>query len=61
MKTHLNVLKIATLIAGFSIASGVSYADDDDIAETKTIAAAAGLITLEQATEKALYFTCSRS
>lgn len=43
------------LIAGsVMLLSGPALADEDDVAEAKAIAAAANLISIEQATEKAL-------
>lgn len=43
------------LIAGSAmLLCGPAFADEDDVAEAKAIAAAANLISIEQATEKAL-------
>lgn len=54
MKTFPDTFKTLTLIAGMAVLSGPAFADDDDLAEAKAIATAAGLMTVEQATEKAL-------
>lgn len=47
-------VKAIVVAAGIAAISGPAFADADDLAEAKAIAAAAGLMTVEQATEKAL-------
>ena len=54
MNIHTNSLKAIAFAAGLAVLSSPVFADDDDIAEAKAIAAAAGLLSIEQATEKAL-------
>ena len=54
MNIHPKSLKAIALAAGLTVLSSPVFADDDDIAEAKAIAAAAGLLSIEQATEKAL-------
>jgi uncharacterized membrane protein YkoI len=47
-------LKTLVIAAGIATMSGTALADDDDVAEARAISAAAGLMSIEQATEKAL-------
>lgn len=47
-------VKAIVVAAGIAGITSPAFADDDDLAEAKAIAAAAGLLTVEQATEKAL-------
>jgi uncharacterized membrane protein YkoI len=47
-------LKTLVIAAGIAALSGTAFADDDDVAEARAISAAAGLMSIEQATEKAL-------
>ncbi|HZV62295.1 MAG TPA: PepSY domain-containing protein [Methylophilaceae bacterium] len=54
MNTFPNTFKTIVIAAGVAALSSPAFADDDDVTEAKAIAAAAGLMTLEQATEKAL-------
>jgi uncharacterized membrane protein YkoI len=54
MKPTTNIFKTVLVAGTFAVFSGAVSADDDDIAEARAIAGAAGLISLEQATEIAL-------
>jgi uncharacterized membrane protein YkoI len=55
MNRFPNCFKATIIAVGVALSSGGSaFADDDDVAEAKAIAAAAGLMSIEQATEKAL-------
>jgi uncharacterized membrane protein YkoI len=54
MNHHSNSLKAIAFAASLAVLSSPVFADDDDVAEAKAIAAAAGLLSIEQATEKAL-------
>lgn len=54
MKTSLKTISPVVIAMGTFLLSGPAFADEDDLAEAKAIAAAANLMTVEQATEKAL-------
>lgn len=54
MKTSLKTISPVVIAMGAFLLSGPAFADEDDLAEAKAIAAAANLMTVEQATEKAL-------
>lgn len=54
MNTFPNAFKTIVIAASVATLSSHAFADDDDLAEAKAIATAAGLMTVEQATEKAL-------
>jgi uncharacterized membrane protein YkoI len=54
MNTFPIALKTIVIAAGIAVLNSPAFADDDDLAEAKVIATAAGLMAVEQATEKAL-------
>ena len=54
MNTFPKASNIIVIAASIATLSSPAFADDDDLAEAKAIATAAGLMTVEQATEKAL-------
>lgn len=55
MNKHFKTTQRMLLLGGAALLlSGPALADEDDIAEARAISAAAGLLTIEQATEKAL-------